>query len=196
MAAAPPPVAPPPGLPPPVPPPILGQFTQQDYYNFLKLGKALKRTAEGLTEFVDNVVQDFHTSLLLQHGSAVCTRRGIQKKITKPSNNWSIDCACAVCGPWMRSIAAEQATRQICWENTSVDDWPVDAWQLAKPFMSAGKTTSCNTPQDTDPAGILQVMINCKQFGHRLSIQKVKAVSLDIFLTPFTFCQVIMSIYF
>ena len=77
----------------------------------------------------------------------------------------------------MRSIANEFATRQFCWENTNIDDWPVDYWQLAKVYMSEGKAKSCNTPQSTDPAGILQVMINCKLFGPLLDVNYVKAVS-------------------
>ncbi|KAI0230309.1 hypothetical protein LSAT2_019317, partial [Lamellibrachia satsuma] len=172
------PGAPPPVAPPPVPSPVISHFNKLEYHNFLKLGKAVKCTAEGLTEFADDVVKHFHTSLLHQHGSAVCTSPGSQKRITfdRRSNSWSINCPCAVCGPWTRSIGAEQATRQICWQNTSVDDWPVDAWQLAKPFMSEGKATSCNSPTDTDPAGILQLLINCKKYGPLLDIQKVKAV--------------------
>ena len=154
---------------------------QEEYYNFLKLGKAVKRTAEGLTGLADHVIREFHTSLLQQHGSAVCTSRGTQKRITfdRRSKSCNINCPCGVCGPWMRSIAAEQATpqTQICWENTNVDNWPEDAWQLAKPFMSAGKAASCNSPTDTDPAGILQLMINCKKYEKLLDIQKVKVVS-------------------
>ena len=184
---APPPVGPPPVAPPPVPSPVISHFNKLEYHNFLKLGKAVKCTAEGLTEFADDVVKHFHISLLHQHGSAVCTSPGSQKRITfdRRSNSWSINCPCAVCGPWTRSIGAEQATRQICWQNTSVDDWPVDAWQLAKPFMSEGKATSCNSPTDTDPAGILQLLINCKKYGPLLDIQKVKAVSHLLF--PYSF---------
>ena len=178
---------PPPAAPPPVPSQVINLFNKLEYHNFLKLGKAVKRTAEGLTEFANDVVKIFHTSLLHQHGSAVCTSPGSQKRITfdRRSNSWSINCSCGVCGPWTRSIGAEHAAGKICWENTSVDDWPVDAWQLAKPFMSEGKATSCNSPTDTDPAGILQLLINCKKYGPLLDVQKVKAVSHLLF--PYSF---------
>ena len=168
----------PPGLLPGVPPVI----NLQEYCNFLKIGKAVKCTAEGLTDFAGRVVDDFHQSLLRQHGNSVCTRVGILKRIAydRNSNRWRVDCPCAVCEPWMRCIANELATPDICWENARVDDWPVDAWQLAKPFMGAGKAATCNTPHTTDPGGVLDVMINCKIFHHLLDIHKVEAVSYHL----------------
>ena len=168
--------------------PIITQFNKQEYYNFLKVGKAVKRTAEGLSDFAEDVFKAFHSSLLQQHGSAVCRRQGHGKNITynRNSQSWRISCRCGVCGNWMSSIAAKYVNPnprhppQICWENTNVNDWPVatQSWQLAKPFMSAGKASSCNSPADTDPAGILQLLIYFKEFAAQgLDIQKVKDVS-------------------
>ena len=182
----PPPGGPPPGGPPPggppVPSPAMSLFTQPDYYNFLKLGKAIKVTATGLTDLADQVMKTYHKSLQGRHGSAVCSRPG-GKKISKIKGIkgikgcWTINCPCGVCDTWMNSIANEFATNQFCWHNADVDFWPVDAWQVAKVYMSGGKATSSNTPQDTDPAGILQLMINCGKFQPFLDIQKVEKVS-------------------
>jgi hypothetical protein len=80
----------------------------------------------------------------------------------------------------MNSIASEFATNQFCWDNADADYWPVDAWQVAKVYMSGGKATSCNTPQDTVPAGILQLMINCGKFQPLLDVQKVKKVTFHV----------------
>jgi len=151
-------------------------FTQPDYYNFLKLGKAIKVTATGLTDLAVKVMTTFHSTLQGHHGSAVCPRPG-RKRISKNRGCWTINCPCGVCDPWMNSIANEFATSQFCWDNADADLWPVDAWQVAKVYMSGGKATSCNTPQDTDPAGILQLMINCVKFQPLLDVLKVKKVS-------------------
>ena len=168
-----------PGEPPPEvqPSAVIHLFNKPKYYNFLKLGRAVKCTAEGLAGLVDDVVNGFRSSLVNQHTDAVCIRHGMEKVIKQKNGRWQIDCGCGVCEPWMRSIAAESTTSKICWQNTNVDDWPVDPWQLAKVYMSPGKKDSCNSLQDTDPAGILQVMINCALFGQLLDVQKVKAVS-------------------
>jgi len=175
---------------------IISQFNTQEYYNFLKVGKALKRTAEGLSDYAENVIKTFHTSLLQQHGNAVCSSPGHRKKITydKTRQSWKINCPSGVCRNWMSSIAAQYANPNprnppwICWENTNVNDWPVatQSWQLAKPFMSEGKASSCNSPADTDPAGIFQLLIYFKEFAAQgLNIQQVKDVSHCIFLTAF-----------
>ena len=189
MAGAPPLGGPPPGAPP-VPPPVMSLFTQPDYYNFLKLGKAIKVTAEGLTDLAVQVMTNFHRTLQGQHGTAVCPRPG-RKRISRIRGRWTINCPCGVCDPWMTSIANEFATNQFCWDNADADLWPVDAWQVAKVYMSGGKATSCNTPLDTDPAGILQLMINCGKFQPLLDVQKVKKVSFHFH--DLSLCLVIFS---
>ena len=173
-----------PGTPPPKvhPSAVLPLFNKPNYHNFLKLGRAVMCTAHGLAGLVAYVIDDFHSSLVNQHTSDICIQWGTKKVIKQRKEGWHIDCGCGVCEPWMRSIAAAESTTpktKICWQNTNVDDWPVDSWQLAKVFMSPGKKDSCNSLEDTDPAGILQVMINCSHFGQLpdLDLQKVIAVS-------------------
>ena len=171
-----------PGKPPPEvkPSAVIHLFNKPNYHNFLKLGRALMCTAEGLAGLVVDVTNDIHRSLVEQYTTTVCIRRGTKKVITLRKGTWDIDCGCGVCEPWMRGIAAaesESTTSKICWQNTNVDEWPVDPWQLAKVFMSPGKKDSCNSLDDTDPAGILQVVINCSHFGQLLGMEKVIAVS-------------------
>ena len=164
---------------------VISRFNKQEYYNFLKVGKALKCTAEGLSDYAEKVIKTFHTSLLQQHGKPLC--QGPRIIYDKNSQNWRINCTCGVCKSWWLNIKKQHADPdQICWENTNVKNWPVatQSWQLAKPFMSAGKANSCNSPADTDPAGILQLLIYFKEFAAQgLNVQQVKDVSHCIFLT-------------
>jgi len=143
------------------------RFRRPDYLNWVKAGMALKCCGEGLVDFCSDVITTFHTTLVTQHGPAVCPLPLNAKRITydRGSRSWKVNCACAVCDTWLQSIASELATNQCSWQNTDVNEWPLQPWQLAMVFMGPGKDPTSHDPADTDTAGLLQLIINCQQFA-------------------------------
>ena len=153
------------------------RFQHQEYYNFLKIGQALKCTGEGLVEFCTDTINNFHRSL--NHG--VCPNPNTIKKISfdRTNRRSTIDCHCGVCDMWLRSIGnAARHNVKLNWANTDAREWPTHPWQLAKVYMGPGKDPDNNVPADTDTAGFLQLIINCKEFNTpQLNNMKVEQVS-------------------
>ena len=161
----------------------VNRFRRPEYLRWLKVGQGLQCCAEGLTDFCTNVIDNFHSSLSTQYG--VCTSQSTPKNIVhdKKKKCWTVTCPCGVCDSWLRSIEQEKATAQFSWKNTNAQDWPHHPWQLAKVFMGPGQDPTSHDPADTDPAGFLQVILNCKLFAGRVDATKVQAVSLWFLFT-------------
>ena len=158
----------------------VGRFQKPEYINFLKTSQALRCVGEGLVEFCTDTITNFHRSL--NHG--VCPHPNTTKKIEKLNGQWTIDCTCGVCDLWLRSI--EQAARRnvkLYWTNADAREWPTHPWQLAKVYMGQGKDPASNVPADTDTAGLLQLINNCKEFNiPKLNRVKVTSVSNLLFI--------------
>ena len=161
---------------------VVAKFRRPEYLNWLKAGQGLKCCGEGLIDFCVDVVNRFHRSLIVQHGNATCPLPNITKEITldRGSRSWKVNCTCGVCDAWLGSIASQLATGQFCWKNTDVQDWPLHPWQMAKVFMCFGKHPTSYDPADTDTAGFLQLILNCRVFAGMLDAAKVNLVSTCI----------------
>ena len=94
---------------------------------------------------------------------------------------------CAVCkqrhGRWKKEIPLQLTTKQPmlpCWSNMRENMMEANYWETAKVFMSPGQDTRTG-PSDTDPIGLLQLVINCKLFTNRVSrMQSFENVSIQI----------------
>ena len=147
-------------------------FTNADYKNWLKVGIALQLTTKAMTPFCKDEIESFHNSLTTSIGSNVCHAGCITAGIKKKK----ITCGSNVCDKWLAAIVPELATRQYSWDNTTVAQWPVDPWQIGKIFMGPGQDATNTNPFQTDPAGILQLTINCRKFHQLINTDKVKKV--------------------
>ena len=62
-------------------------------------------------------------------------------------------------------------------------------WETAKVFMTPGQKTGTG-PSDTDPIGLLQLVLNCKLFSGRVSrMQSFEDVSIRVVMKHLV-CQV------
>jgi len=76
-----------------------------------------------------------------------------------------------------------------CWDNVRMDMWQAKFWETAKAFMTRGQKSRTG-PSDTDPIGLLQLVLNCKLFTNRVSkIQSFEEVSIRIVMKHFV-CHV------
>ena len=167
----------------------VNRFRQPEYIRWLKVGQGLQCCAEGLIDFCTDVIDNFHKSLKQQHG--VCpspsTPKGI--KYDKKKKCCEVNCACGICDRWFQSVKQEKATAQFSWKNTNLQDWSLHPWQLAKVFMGPGQDPTSYDPADTDPAGFLQLILNCKLFAGLVDATKVHAVSLWFLFTKLDFSK-------
>ena len=143
-----------------------------DYQNWLKVGLALQLTTKALTPFCKDEMVSLHTSLKTSIGSSVtcpgCTIDDLKKRnFTCPNN---------VCHQWFAGIKAQSAEQKFCWKNSKVSWWPDHPWQIAQCHMGLGRDDGNTNPLQTDPEGILQLIINCKHFHSLIDIDKVKEV--------------------
>ena len=161
----------------------LNRFRRPEYINWIKVGQGLQCCGEGLIDFCTDVIDNFHKSLKQQYGMchSPCTPKDI--KYDKKKKCWEVTCACGICDRWFQSVKQEKATAQFCWNNTNLQDWSLHPWQLAKVFMGQGKDPTSHDPVDTDPAGFLQLILNCKRFAGLVDAAKVQAVSLRFLFT-------------
>ena len=143
---------------------------EEDYRNYQKVNVAVPLTIKAMAPFCVDVMESFHTSLKTSIGSSVCSAGCTNEDIKKEN----FTCGSNVCDKWLAAIEA-QATGEYSVDNTTVALWPVDPWSVAQYYMGPGHETNTNQFQ-TNPSGMLQLVINCKQFHPLINIDKVKEV--------------------
>ena len=81
---------------------------------------------------------------------------------------------CAVCtqrcAKW-RNVILSKCTKGTspCWQNTDMYEWKTGPWEIAKVFMKSGQQASMAGAADTDPIGLLQLVLNCQLFTECIS---------------------------
>ena len=94
---------------------------------------------------------------------------------------------CGSCVAWRQYWHADIGTHLTprhdrgipCRGNADETRWDTKFWEVAKLFMAHGKDASCTGPAETDPIGLLQLVINCDLFDTLITPdrQSVKDVS-------------------
>ena len=51
--------------------------------------------------------------------------------------------------------------KQGNWDNSDVQVWPKNHWEMAKVFMNPGQKKTQTTPKDTDLSGVLNFIDHC-----------------------------------
>ena len=162
--------------------PLVGDLQDPEYVNWLKANRALHRTIDLLRNVCLAEMQTFQQLLLGKHGSTTCSKPCTHSDIITTHGRWrgwSIACPSTpnVCSQWLVDIVREklrQSTR-LYWENSDFSQWQTQPWQIAKIFMES-QDRACIRPADTDAAGILQLLMNCKLFKNMMTWAKLDAV--------------------
>ena len=163
---------------------VVGDLNDPEYICWLKANRALHCTIEVLRHVCSAEMKKFHDSLLQTHRNgpcnAACSHSDI--KTDDKRKSWSIHCPDNVCSAWLADIVkgrTKKSTR-LTWQNSELSQWLTEPWQLAKIYMDHGQDRKCVNSADTDAAGIVQLLLNCKQFKQVLDIKKVDAVSVYV----------------
>ena len=161
--------------------PVVGDLNDPEYLNWYKANRALHCTIDVLRQVCLAEVQTFHTSLLNKHGRrGTCSRPCTHGDVAHgQGGNWSLQCPSNVCSHWLHDIMrgrTKKSTR-LNWQNSDFSQWQTEPWQIAKIYMGGGQDSACVNPAETDAAGIVQLLMNFKEFKNVLDMTKVDAVS-------------------
>ena len=161
---------------------FVDQLNDPEYINWLKASRALQFTVDGLRRFCQDQMKNFHQTLLLniKTGETPCTVPCSHACRVPTKNPIRISWPDNVCLKWLDGIFQERSWvgTPLTWKNSDISQWPKEPWQLAKVYMDPGREDSSNSAADTDPSGILNLIVNCKRFGALFEeIRKVHAVS-------------------
>ena len=144
------------------------------YKNWLKVSLALIQSKEALHKFAGDVIDAVHTDIKTRVGTGTCDgscSTGGKGSGKEPS--------CLNCVKWVNEIKAQKSSGhvQLHWKNVDPKIWHNVPWEIAKCFMNAqgDKATAAAVtgPDKTDLSGMLNVLINCKEFKHN-HIKKIK----------------------
>ena len=158
--------------------PIVGQLNDKEYIHWLKATQALTLTVTVLRNFCDTEMQTLHGQLVSQCGSTQCSdscsAQHVTKQLTIPT------CHTGVCSTWLSAIKQErtQSNTRLIVQNSDINQWPIEYWQVAKLFMNQGQDPASALPSDTDASGILNLIQNCKHFANTIDSTKTDAVSI------------------
>ncbi|KAI0213941.1 hypothetical protein LSAT2_000973 [Lamellibrachia satsuma] len=154
------------------------RFQDSDYVNWIKAGQALLCTAEGIYTFCENPIKNYHVTLHRKFPRQPCSGPCREEALCK-------ECAKRR-GEWKKNVLSQLTPRAIpCWMNTNKSKWETDAWEIAKLFMGPGQEAFRAGAADTDPIGLLQLVLNCQLFtsciSNRQSFDDVKEIRNKMF---------------
>ena len=110
-----------------------------------------------------------------------------------------VEALCKVCakrrGEWKKDVISQLTPRTVpCWINTDKSKWETDAWEIAKFFMGPGQEAFRAGAVDTDPIGLLQLVLNCQLFTSCISNrQSFDDVNGHIFILCKIFLQMLIE---
>ena len=159
---------------------VVGDLNDSEYINWFKANRAMHYTIVVLRGVCLVEVTKFHKFLVNRHGNktcTVCTHAHVKKKTWC---TWSINCPLNVCSAWLDDIVDEKTAdyTQLTWKNSTFSEWQTEPWQIAKIYMNSGQPIAAVKPDDTDAAGIIQLLQNFKGLQGVLDKTNVDAVSL------------------
>ena len=164
---------------------VVGDLNDPEYVNWCKTVRALNRTIDALRHVCLSEIKSFHDTLVQKHSTSKCGKPCTHNDVTYHSKrgSWSITCPSKVCCQWLPDIVRERTTKstRLNWKNSDFSQWQEHPWQLAKLFVDCGQDRACISPDDTNAAGILQLLLNCKRFKNAMDTNKVDAVRCNHF---------------
>ena len=133
------------------------------YKNWIKVSLALIQSKEALRDFTKNVIDDLHDDIKTKVGSGTCDGTCNTPKCSAKEPS------CPSCVKWVKEVKAQTKGTQIFWRNVDKSKWHDDPWEMAKCWMNPqgdkASAAAVTGPDKTDLSGMLNVLINCKEFN-------------------------------
>ena len=159
---------------------IVGDLKDPEYLNWVKANRALHRTIDVLRHVCSAEMKEFQQWMLAKCGRNICRTCTCRNITTSDGGfSWFLDNHCNRCSPWLAEIVKQRTeeSTKLNLQNSDVRQWKTHSWQIAKIFMLERQERATIDPADTDPTGILQLLLNCCIFSNMLTRTKVDAVS-------------------
>ena len=138
-----------------------------EYRNWVKAGICLGYFKDGVETFAEERSESLHRHVLHHLGGnsssqRMCPRASIS--FDKPLGKWKMSC-CANCQQYIDEIENMRYPNfkftQTNWNNSNIQLWPHEPWEMVKVYMNAGQKGTHKTPKDTDLSGILNFIDHC-----------------------------------
>ena len=134
-----------------------------DYKAWVKAGVCLGFVKAGLEQFAVDRSTVFHQGVLNQLQNKgnpsiqnVCSQATVRRG--------RVSC-CYNCQCFVDEIDSQNnysfKFQQGNWDNSDIQLWPKDPWEMAKVFMNPGQKATQKSPADTDLSGILNFIDHC-----------------------------------
>ena len=138
------------------------------YKNWLKVSLALIESKEALHDFAEKVINAIHNDIKTRLGPGTCT--GTPACNTRKGGATGKEPTCPSCAQWVTEIKKNKNRSGLLhWKNADPTKWHNLPWEIAKCFMNVlgDKATAASVtgPDKTNLSGILNVLVNCKEFG-------------------------------
>ncbi len=142
------------------------RLNDSGYKNWLKVSLALIESKEALHDFTKKVIDAIHNDIKTRLGPGTCT--GTSACNTRKGGATGKEPTCPNCAQWVTEIKNNRSGL-LHWKNADPTKWHNLPWEIAKCFMNAqgSKATAASVtgPEKTDLSGMLNVLVNCKEFG-------------------------------
>ena len=157
------------------------------YKNWIKAIICLGFLKTGTEPFADQRSKLFHQHVMNVLGgnpSAKQLCNGSNIYFDKRKRKWVISC-CNKCQQYIDVIETQKSPgftfRQTNWNNSDMQLWPNEPWEMAKTYMNSGQKRVHKTPKDTDISGILNFLDHCLMARNGISnSQYISQVSYSI----------------
>ena len=160
------------------------RLQDQGYKGWVKTGLCFSILKHGLEGFVDERSKRIHRQITYQlrnNPSSVSVCRNARIIIDRRTKKWIFNC-CQNCQSYIDEIEKMRAPYFVFnrnnWENSDVNLWPAEHWEIAKCFMNPGQKRIQKCPGDCDVSGLLNFIDHCSilrnDIAHGQNISKVR----------------------
>ncbi|KAH3812554.1 hypothetical protein DPMN_140989 [Dreissena polymorpha] len=153
-------------------------FSDKETNNWFKMCVALNMTKEGLTNFVETIINKVHAALGSSCGLCsieqlmACPTQGLCKKTKQNScvfHKSYLPQPCQICNKVKLGITSFHRFSCPSWKNTKAQGWKTDWWEIAKCYLPPQGYTDVSSVQESDFNAVINIILNCKEFQNYVS---------------------------
>ena len=142
------------------------RLANKEYKYWVKAGICLSYVKTGLEVFAKErsiKTHDFVNATCVgpNQTGKIC----IHARIDRRAGKWISNCCCNDCQKYVDEIVKLQVPPftfdKKNWQNSNIQLWPTDAWEMMKVFMNHGQKVYQKSPKDTDLSGLINFIDHC-----------------------------------
>ena len=165
------------------------RLEDKEYKYWVKAGICLLCVKTGLEIFADEKSKKTHGFVKAafigpNQTDTICNHAKIVPK-KGTGIKWKLNC-CNDCEKYVDEIAKFQAPpftfNKYNWQNSNVQLWPTEAWEMMKVFMNPGQKAYQKSPKDTDLSGLVNFIEHCSvpyiDIQNKSNIPKVRTFNV------------------